>query len=84
MGFGLLLNIDIDNTQGLLNNYLLGHYNLESSHLVLENAVIIVTKDIVHDMLGLPNDGEDFMLLPNCEKGNEILKECKNQYEKRV
>ncbi|CAI9288838.1 unnamed protein product [Lactuca saligna] len=83
MGFGSLLHIHIDTTPGLLNYYLLDHYDLASSHLVLENMVITITKDTVHEMLGLPNAGEDFMRLSSCDKDNEVLQEWKGQYEKK-
>ncbi|CAI9266973.1 unnamed protein product [Lactuca saligna] len=83
MGFVSLLNIDMDSTSGLLNYYLLDQYDPQCSRLVLENFVITITKETMHDMLGLPKDGEDFMNMPNCEKDNEILQEWKNQYEKR-
>ncbi|CAI9286821.1 unnamed protein product [Lactuca saligna] len=57
MGFGSLLHIDINTTPGLLNYYMLDHYDPDSSRLVLENMVITITKDTVHDILGLPNVG---------------------------
>ncbi|CAI9299485.1 unnamed protein product [Lactuca saligna] len=83
MGFGSLLNIDMDTALGLLNCYLLGHYDLDSSRLVLENMVIIITKDTVHDMLGLPNEGENFLSMTSCEKDNQVLQEWKSQYDKK-
>ncbi|CAI9294531.1 unnamed protein product [Lactuca saligna] len=83
MGFGSLLNIDMDTTLGLLKYYLLDHYDPDSSCLVLENMVITTTKDTVHDMLGLPNVGEDFLSVISCEKDNEVLQEWKSQYDKK-
>ncbi|CAI9290127.1 unnamed protein product [Lactuca saligna] len=82
MGFGSL-HIDIDTTLGLLNYYLLDHYDLDSSRLVLENMVIRITKDTLHEMLGLPNAGEDFLRLSSCDKDNEVLQEWKGQYDKK-
>ncbi|CAI9277192.1 unnamed protein product [Lactuca saligna] len=69
MGFGSLLNIDMDTASGLLNYYLLDHYDPDSSRLVLENMVITIMKDTVHDMLGLPNIGEELLSMIN-EKDN--------------
>ena len=66
MGFGSLLNIDMDTSLVLLNYYLLDHYDPQSSRLVLENTMITITKETVHDMLGLPNDREDFLNMDSC------------------
>ncbi|CAI9289024.1 unnamed protein product [Lactuca saligna] len=52
MGFGSLLNIDMDNTSGLLNYYLLDYYDPQSTRLFLEKFVITINKEMVHDMLG--------------------------------
>ncbi|CAI9300103.1 unnamed protein product [Lactuca saligna] len=79
MGFGSLLNIGMDTAPELLNYYLLDHYDPDGSHLVLENMVITITKDTVHDMLGLPNEGEDFLSMTSCEKDNQVLQEWKSQ-----
>ncbi|CAI9280593.1 unnamed protein product [Lactuca saligna] len=52
MGFGSLLNIDMDNTLGLLNYYLLDQCDPESSCRVLENYMITITKDTMHECWG--------------------------------
>ncbi|CAI9268925.1 unnamed protein product [Lactuca saligna] len=83
MGFGSLLNIDMETAPGLLNYYLLYHYDPDSSRLVLENMVITITKDTIHNMLGLPNVGEDLLNMNSCEKDNEVLLEWNNQYDKK-
>ncbi|CAI9299670.1 unnamed protein product [Lactuca saligna] len=83
MGFGSLLNIDMDTSPGLLKYYLLDHYDPDSSRLVLENLVITITKDTVHDMLGSPNVGEDLLSMVSYEKDKEVLKEWKSQYDKK-
>ncbi|CAI9304484.1 unnamed protein product [Lactuca saligna] len=83
MGFGSLLHIDIDTTPSLLNYYLLDHYEPSSSRLSMENMVITITKDTLHEMLGLPNTGEDFLSLSSCDKDNEVHQEWKGQYDKK-
>ena len=45
--------------------------------------VLTFTKDIMHDMLGLPNEGGDFLSMTSCEKDNQVLQEWKIQYDKK-
>ncbi|CAI9285193.1 unnamed protein product [Lactuca saligna] len=73
----------MDTTPTLLNYYMLDHYDPDSCRLVLENMIITITKDTVHDMLGLPNEGEDFLSMTSCEKDNQVLQEWKSQYDKK-
>ncbi|CAI9275078.1 unnamed protein product [Lactuca saligna] len=72
MGFVSLMNIDMDTTPRLLNYYLLDHYDPQSNRLVLKNNVITITKKTVHNMLGLPNDGKDFLNMDSYEKDNLV------------
>ncbi|CAI9266789.1 unnamed protein product [Lactuca saligna] len=51
-----------------------------SKRLVLQNSVIEITEQTVHDMMGLPFGGEDINELPLCDKGNQILEEWRGQY----
>ncbi|CAI9282710.1 unnamed protein product [Lactuca saligna] len=80
MGFGSILQVNITSYPGQLSYYLLDVYDADSKRLVLQNSVIEITEQTVHDMMGLPFGGEDINELPLCDKGNEILEEWRGQY----
>ncbi|CAI9271372.1 unnamed protein product [Lactuca saligna] len=80
MGFGSILQVNITSYPGQLSYYLLDVYDADSKRLVLQNSVIEITEQTVHDMMGLPFGGEDINELPLCDKGNQILEEWRGQY----
>ncbi|CAI9299012.1 unnamed protein product [Lactuca saligna] len=73
MGFGSILQVNITSCPGQLSYYLLDVYDANSKRIVLQNSVIEITEQTVHDMMGLPTGGEDINELPLCDKGNQIL-----------
>lgn len=80
MGLGTLLRINMDNLPGLLNYYLLDSYYDASDRLILQNTAILVTKQLISEIMGFEPSGLDFNSLPSCEKTNPILKEWKSQF----
>ncbi|KAI3518323.1 hypothetical protein L1887_06921 [Cichorium endivia] len=80
MGLGTLLRINMDNLPGLLNYYLLDSYDDASDSLILQNTTILVTKQLISEIMGFEPSGLDFNSLPSCEKTNPILKEWKSQF----
>ena len=80
MGFGSILQVNITSYPRQLSYYLLDVYDADSKRLVLQNSVIEITEQTVHDMMGLPFGGEDINELPLCDKGNQILEEWRGQY----
>lgn len=80
MGLGTLLRINIDSLQGFLNYYLLDSYDDAIDRLILHNATILVTKQLISEIMGFEASGLDFNSLPSCEKKKPILKEWKSQY----
>ncbi|KAI3516481.1 hypothetical protein L1887_15398 [Cichorium endivia] len=83
MGFGAMLSLKMEYVPGLLNYYILDNYDPQHNMIVLENAVIEITPELVHKLLGLPIGGLDFFNIPNCEKDNIILQRWKAQYPGR-
>ncbi|CAI9303501.1 unnamed protein product [Lactuca saligna] len=75
MGFGSILRMNITSYLGQLSYYLLDVYDADSKRLVLQNSVIEITEQTMHDMMGLPIGGEDINELPLCDKGHQILEE---------
>ncbi|CAI9265282.1 unnamed protein product [Lactuca saligna] len=80
MGFGSILQVSITSYPGQLSYYLLDVYDADSRRLVLQNFVIEITEQTVHDMMGLLIGKEDINELPLCDKGNQILEEWRGQY----
>ncbi|CAI9268711.1 unnamed protein product [Lactuca saligna] len=80
MGFRSILQVNNTSYPGQLSYYLLDVYDTDSRRLVLQNSVIKITEQTMHDMMGLSIDGEDINELPLYDKGNQILEEWKGQY----
>ncbi|KAI3503672.1 hypothetical protein L1887_32120 [Cichorium endivia] len=80
MGLGTLLRINMDNLPGLLNYYLLDSYDDATDRLILQNTTILVTKQLISEIMGFEPSGLDFNSLPSCEKTNPILKQWKSQF----
>ncbi|KAI3518123.1 hypothetical protein L1887_06524 [Cichorium endivia] len=65
MGLGTLLRINMDNLPGLLNYYLLDSYDDASDGLILQNTTILVTKQLISEIMGFEPSGLDFNSLPS-------------------
>lgn len=84
MGLGTLLDIDIGSLPGHLNYYLLDHYDPLKNRLVLPNGALEITKERIHEIMGIPMEGVNIKELPSRGTDNHVLKEWMAQYPKKL
>ncbi|KAI3503899.1 hypothetical protein L1887_32373 [Cichorium endivia] len=84
MGFGSLLGMDIDSIPGKLNYVLLDNYDPTRNRLKVNKDWITITKELVHDIIGLPMGGENIKELESCAYDDPILQEWKAQFPKKL
>lgn len=80
MGLGSLLEVNIDKSAPNLNYYLLDHYDPLSNVLVLENGAVEITKERIHEMLGISKEGLNLNTLPSCDQEDKLLNDWKAQF----
>lgn len=54
MGFGKLLNMDLEGVTAKLRFYVVDNFDEKKMELSLEKGKIKITKDLIYDMLGIP------------------------------
>ncbi|KVI05140.1 hypothetical protein Ccrd_016529 [Cynara cardunculus var. scolymus] len=84
MGFGKILDMKVDGIPSKLGFYVVDRFDEKKMEIRLENGSIKITKDLIHDMLGVPNGGVELHSLQGTETDDTILKEWKKQYGKTL
>ncbi|KAI3522370.1 hypothetical protein L1887_00092 [Cichorium endivia] len=84
MGFGSLLGMNLDNIPGKLNYMLVDNYDPTRNRLKVNNGWINITKELVHDIMGLPMGGENIKELESCAYNDPVLQQWKAQYPKKL
>lgn len=84
MGFGKILDMKVDGIPSKLGFYVVDRFDEKKMEIRLENGSIKITKDSIHDMLGVPNGGDELHSLQGTETDDTILKEWKKQYGKTL
>ncbi|KAI3749986.1 hypothetical protein L2E82_20610 [Cichorium intybus] len=82
IGFGALLNMKLGVSSAKLGHFVVA--NLDDKSLVIKTGKgdIKLTKDVVHDILGLPNGGTDIDDVEEVDETNEIITSWKSQFSK--
>lgn len=84
MGFGSLLGMNLDTIPGKLNYMLVDNYDPTRNRLKVNNRWINITKELVHDVMGLPMGGENIKELESCAYNDPVLQQWKAQYPKKL
>ncbi|KAI3791869.1 hypothetical protein L2E82_05733 [Cichorium intybus] len=84
MGFESMLGMDIDNLPGKLNYILLENYDPRRNRLKVNKEWIRITKELVHDIMGLPMGGENIKELESCAYNDPVLQQWKAQFPKKL
>lgn len=81
MGFESFLKLDIADAPTKLLYKLVDCYNPATNKLVVNQGSIEMTKQLIHEVLGLPKGGLLLGELEACEDNNKTISEWKSQYK---
>ncbi|KAI3496567.1 hypothetical protein L1887_38932 [Cichorium endivia] len=84
MGFGPLLGMDIDSITGRLNYVLLDNYDPTRNRLKVNKEWIMISEELVHDMMGLPMGGENIKKLESYAYDDPVLQQWKAQFPRKL
>ena len=82
IGLGGLLDFKLDGIPNKLAFYVVDKFNPETMEIKLVNDSIVITKDLIGELLGIRNDGKDIME-EDIEKDIDMLDSWNEQYDKK-
>lgn len=85
MGFGKLLTMRLEGVAGKIGYYVVDNFDEKKMEINLENGEKIkITKDVVHEMLGIPKGKQDLYALPTQEKLCKENEKWKGKHPKNI
>ncbi|GJU41276.1 hypothetical protein Tco_1194233 [Tanacetum coccineum] len=80
MGFGSLLDFKVDGIPSRLGFYVVDKFDPVAMEIKLKNDSLVVNKEVISEMLGLMNEGDNILM--NEVSGNEeMIKDWKDQFD---
>ncbi|GJX69527.1 hypothetical protein Tco_0305254 [Tanacetum coccineum] len=80
MGFGSLLDFKVDGIPSRLGFYVVDKFDPVAMEIKLKNDSLVVNKEVISEMLGLTNEGDNILM--NEVSGNEeMIKDWKDQFD---
>ncbi|GKE00462.1 hypothetical protein Tco_1388445, partial [Tanacetum coccineum] len=76
-----LLDFKVDGIPSKLGFYVVDHFNQDEMEIKFKERSIIITKQMIGEMLGIRNDGVDIMAEENA-KDDDMLKDWECQFKK--
>ncbi|GKC13816.1 hypothetical protein Tco_1010598 [Tanacetum coccineum] len=79
IGFGSMVEFKVDGIPGKLGLYVVDNFDGDNMEIKLSKGCIVLTKDMIGEMLGLKNEGLD-ILEGNPNRDDEMVRNWKQQY----
>ncbi|KAJ9566178.1 hypothetical protein OSB04_002144 [Centaurea solstitialis] len=82
MGLGTLLGLSIDGIPSKIGYFVVDHLNPETMQLEFEGKRIVLTEELVHRTIGLPNSGIDLDASPDGVHNQVLYRAWRSQFPK--
>ncbi|GKD46680.1 hypothetical protein Tco_1271325 [Tanacetum coccineum] len=81
IGFGDLLDFKVDGIPSKLGFYVVNNFNADMMEIKLKDTSIVITQQLIGEMLGIKNEGVDLMAEVNAND-DEMVKDWDSQFKK--
>ncbi|KAI3676169.1 hypothetical protein L1987_85769 [Smallanthus sonchifolius] len=80
MGFEKMLSFNVDGIPGLLGHYVVDNLDTKSMTVKLERCSIKITKEVIHQLIGVPLGGTKIVIEGRAKTRVEARKMCSAKY----